>query len=73
LFETTIRYVGGFISAYELSGERYPVLVEKAKDLADQMVYAWVAANQSIPYGYMNFTDHQPTIATVSDSPTFNS
>jgi len=47
--------------------------VEKAKDLADQMVYAWVAANQSIPYGYMNFTDHKPTIATVSGSPTFNS
>ena len=42
LFETTIRYVGGFISAYELSGETYPVLVEKAQDLVDQMAYAWV-------------------------------
>jgi mannosyl-oligosaccharide alpha-1,2-mannosidase len=42
LFETTIRYVGGFLSAYELSGEKYPVLVEKAQDLADQMAYAWV-------------------------------
>ncbi|OJA21379.1 hypothetical protein AZE42_09397 [Rhizopogon vesiculosus] len=63
LFETTIRYVGGFISAYELSGEKYPVLIQKAQDLADQMVYAWVG-QQSIPYGYMNFTDHQPTMAT---------
>ncbi|KAG1753648.1 glycoside hydrolase family 47 protein [Suillus paluster] len=64
LFETTIRYVGGFLSAYELSGEKYPVLVEKAQDLADQMAYAWVAANQSIPYGYIDFTDHQPTLDT---------
>ncbi|KAG2156713.1 glycoside hydrolase family 47 protein [Suillus bovinus] len=64
LFETTIRYVGGFISAYELSGEQYPVLVEKAQDLADQMTYAWVSQNQSIPYGYMDFNSHQPTIAT---------
>ncbi|KAG1761136.1 glycoside hydrolase [Suillus occidentalis] len=40
LFETTIRYIGGFLSAYELSGEKYPVLVEKAQDLADLMAYA---------------------------------
>ncbi|KAG2134864.1 glycoside hydrolase family 47 protein [Suillus clintonianus] len=63
LFETTIRYVGGFLSAYELSGGMYPVLVEKAQDLADQMAYAWVG-NQSIPYGYMDFTNHQPTLDT---------
>ncbi|KAG1723110.1 glycoside hydrolase [Suillus lakei] len=52
LFETTIRYVGGFI-----------MLVEKAQDLADQMAFAWVG-NQSIPYGYIDFTNQQPTIAT---------
>ncbi|KAJ8585390.1 glycoside hydrolase family 47 protein [Rhizopogon salebrosus TDB-379] len=64
LFETTIRYVGGFISAYELSGEKYPVLIEKAQDLADQMAFAWVAGNQSIPYGYIDFWDQQATVAT---------
>jgi mannosyl-oligosaccharide alpha-1,2-mannosidase len=63
LFETTIRYVGGFLSAYELSGEKYPVLVEKAQDLADQMAYAWVG-DQSIPYGYIDFTNQQPTMDT---------
>ncbi|KAG1876225.1 glycoside hydrolase family 47 protein [Suillus subluteus] len=63
LFETTIRYVGGFLSAYELSGEKYPVLVEKAQDLADQMAYAWLG-NQSIPYGFIDFTNQQPTIDT---------
>lgn len=63
LFETTIRYIGGFLSAYELSGEKYPVLVEKAQDLADQMAYAWVG-NQAIPYSYIDFTNQQPTIDT---------
>lgn len=63
LFETTIRFVGGFLSAYELSGEKYPILVEKAQDLADQMAYAWVG-NQVIPYGYIDFASQQPTLAT---------
>jgi hypothetical protein len=31
LFETTIRYVGGLLSAYELSDEKFPVLVTKAQ------------------------------------------
>jgi hypothetical protein len=33
LFETTIRYVGGLLSAYELSDEKFPVLVTKAQVL----------------------------------------
>jgi hypothetical protein len=44
-------------------GEKYPVLVEKAQDLADQMAYAWVG-DQSIPYGYIDFTNQQPTMDT---------
>jgi hypothetical protein len=31
LFETTIRYVGGLLSAYELSDGKFPVLVTKAQ------------------------------------------
>lgn len=37
LFETTIRYMGGFISAYDLSNDRR--LLDKALELAD-MIYA---------------------------------
>ncbi|KAF9226076.1 glycoside hydrolase family 47 protein [Gyrodon lividus] len=63
LFETTIRYLGGFLSAYELSGYQYDVLVCKAEQVAQQMTYAWVG-NNAIPFGYINFTEHEPTIAT---------
>lgn len=45
VFETTIRYVGGFLSAYELSGQKYPILVEKAKEVADKMAFAWVGVS----------------------------
>ncbi|KAH7886959.1 glycoside hydrolase family 47 protein [Phlebopus sp. FC_14] len=62
VFETTIRYVGGLLSAYELSGEQYPVLVDKAEQVAQQMAYAWVGDN-AIPFNYINFTGHQPVIA----------
>lgn len=37
LFETTIRYMGGFLSAYDLSGDQR--LLDKAMELAD-MIYA---------------------------------
>lgn len=44
LFESTIRYVGGLISAYELSGKKEEnfFLIERAQQLADRLSLAWV-------------------------------
>lgn len=39
VFETTIRYLGGFLAAYDLSGEQYPELLQKAYDMGE-MLYA---------------------------------
>ena len=33
-FETTIRCLGGFLAAYDLSGGKYPILLEKAAGLS---------------------------------------
>ncbi|KAH7916693.1 glycoside hydrolase family 47 protein [Hygrophoropsis aurantiaca] len=55
LFETTIRYIAGFVSAYELSDQKYPVLIQKAQELADHMAYAWVG-NNPIPYNVIDFS-----------------
>ena len=41
LFETTIRHVGGLLSAYELSGKQNYTLVQKAEQVAQQLVYAF--------------------------------
>ena len=47
MFETTIRYLGGLLSAFELSGEQHPALLEKAKEVADKMAFAWVKVRVS--------------------------
>jgi mannosyl-oligosaccharide alpha-1,2-mannosidase len=41
VFESTIRYVGGLLSAYELSGKTHDILLSKARELADKLTYAW--------------------------------
>jgi len=43
-FETTIRYLGGFLSAYDLTGEE--VLLQKAKELGDYLLNAFVGDNE---------------------------
>jgi mannosyl-oligosaccharide alpha-1,2-mannosidase len=48
VFETTIRYIGGLLSAYELSGSAYPALVTKAKQVADKLTAAWVGVSVCI-------------------------
>ncbi|KZV95871.1 seven-hairpin glycosidase [Exidia glandulosa HHB12029] len=61
VFETTIRYLGGLLAAYELSGSKHEVLVQKATEVADKMAFAWVGDND-VPYGFLNFTTNEPTI-----------
>ena len=41
VFETTIRYMGGLLSAYELSGQQFPALQKKAQDVGDLLSKAW--------------------------------
>ena len=44
VFETTIRYLGGLLSAYDLS--EYPVLLEKAIGLGDMLYVAFDTPNR---------------------------
>ncbi|KIW89397.1 uncharacterized protein Z519_10251 [Cladophialophora bantiana CBS 173.52] len=46
LFETTIRYLGGLIAAYDLSSGQYPVLLDKAVELADILMGAFDTPNR---------------------------
>jgi mannosyl-oligosaccharide alpha-1,2-mannosidase len=61
LFESTIRYVGGILSAYELDGKRDSRLVDKARELADKLVHGWVG-NNDIPHNELNFTIDRPVV-----------
>ncbi|KAG2220958.1 hypothetical protein INT45_006491 [Circinella minor] len=52
VFETTIRYVGGLLSAYELSGDE--MFVQKTVELVDRLLPAFDTPT-GIPYQYVNF------------------
>jgi mannosyl-oligosaccharide alpha-1,2-mannosidase len=51
VFETSIRLLGGLLSAHHACGD--PVLLAKAKDLADRLLPAF-ATPTGIPYRYVN-------------------
>jgi mannosyl-oligosaccharide alpha-1,2-mannosidase len=53
LFETVIRYVGGLLSAYDLSHEK--IFIRKAVELVDKLLPAFNTPT-GIPYQYVNFS-----------------
>ena len=52
VFETNIRLVGGLLSAHLACGD--PVLLAKAKDLADRLAKAFEASPHGLPWRYVN-------------------
>ncbi|GMH03863.1 hypothetical protein Nepgr_005702 [Nepenthes gracilis] len=57
VFETTIRVVGGLLSAHDLSQDK--VFLEKAKDIADRLLPAWDSPS-GIPYNIINLAHGRP-------------
>eukprot|EP00262_Sarcandra_glabra_P007997 TRINITY_DN21165_c0_g1_i2.p1 TRINITY_DN21165_c0_g1~~TRINITY_DN21165_c0_g1_i2.p1 ORF type:complete len:574 (+),score=88.33 TRINITY_DN21165_c0_g1_i2:129-1850(+) len=57
VFETTIRIVGGLLSAYDLSGDK--LFLEKARDIADRLLPAWDTPS-GIPYNRINLAHGHP-------------
>lgn len=54
MFETTIRYLGGLLAAYDLSGE--PALLAKAKELGEFLYMGFDTPNR-MPGFWLNFED----------------
>jgi mannosyl-oligosaccharide alpha-1,2-mannosidase len=52
VFETNIRLVGGLLSAHLACGD--PVLLDKARDLADRLTKAFEASPHGLPWRYVN-------------------
>jgi mannosyl-oligosaccharide alpha-1,2-mannosidase len=46
LFETTIRYLGGLLGAYDVSGHTYKTLLDKAVELAEVLMGAFDTPNR---------------------------
>jgi mannosyl-oligosaccharide alpha-1,2-mannosidase len=52
LFETNIRFLGGLLSLYELTGKTEQALVAQAKVIGDHLLTAWQGDND-IPYNIL--------------------
>ena len=52
-FESTIRMVGGLVSAYELSGEKHESLLHAATDMANRLMHAYNTST-GIPHATIN-------------------
>lgn len=46
VFETTIRYLGGFLGAYDISHQQYPKLLEKATEVGNLLYGAFDTPNR---------------------------
>lgn len=60
VFEVTIRYLGGLLSAYDISGAKYPLLLKKADELGE-LLYESFKTPTGIPVPYFWWdkpTDH---------------
>lgn len=58
LFETTIRYLGGLLGAYDITQEKYPKLLKKAIDLGEMLYRAFDTPNRMpIPYWHFKAGD----------------
>ncbi len=54
LFETVIRYLGGLVAAYDVSSSKYPVLLDKAVELAEILMGAFDTPNR-MPVTYYHW------------------
>jgi mannosyl-oligosaccharide alpha-1,2-mannosidase len=46
VFETTIRYLGGFLAAYDISGGKYPTLLAKAVEVGELLMGCFDTRNR---------------------------
>ncbi|EZG02165.1 hypothetical protein H106_07738 [Trichophyton rubrum CBS 735.88] len=54
VFETTIRYLGGLLGAYDVSGQKYPSLLHKAVEIG-QMLYVAFDTPNRMPIAHWDF------------------
>jgi len=57
-FETTIRALGGLLSAYHLSQDK--ILLEKANDLGDRLIHCFDSPSHTVPFSDVNLKTKAP-------------
>ncbi|KHJ30855.1 putative class i alpha-mannosidase protein [Erysiphe necator] len=69
VFETTIRYLGGFLAAYDISGEKYESLLTKAKEIGELLIRSFDTPNR-MPVARWNWKPYIDGIPQVASQRT---
>ncbi|WAR61832.1 hypothetical protein PtB15_12B524 [Puccinia triticina] len=62
IFESTIRYIAGILSAYELSGATNAALLDQARKLGDRLLVCWQDDQQNLPFPFLDFATNKPVV-----------
>ena len=65
VFETTIRYLGGFLAAYDLSDAKHPTLLQKAVEIGSMLYKAFDTPNR-MPITRWNFKNAAGGLAQIA-------
>jgi mannosyl-oligosaccharide alpha-1,2-mannosidase len=65
VFETTIRYLGGFLGAYDISHGEYPILLQKAIEIGQMLYNAFDTPNR-MPITRWKFKDAKNHLAQAA-------
>ncbi|GJJ15130.1 hypothetical protein Clacol_009405 [Clathrus columnatus] len=66
VFESTIRYVGGLLSVYELNGNEPQFLVDQAESLAKKLALGFTGSSP-IPWNSIDFGANQAATNSISN------
>ena len=69
IFETTIRHFGGLLAAYDVSGARYPALLDMAVEMGD-MLYAAFDTPNRMPVNWWHWKHAQDNMDQIASSGT---
>ncbi|GAM85253.1 hypothetical protein ANO11243_032570 [Dothideomycetidae sp. 11243] len=78
VFETNIRYLGGLLSAYDLSGRKYKSILRKAVEVGDMLYLAFDTANyMPVPHWFLESAraggvQSEPSSACIAEYGTFS-
>lgn len=63
MFETTIRYLGGLVAAYDVSGQKHKILLDKAVELGNVLMGAFDTPNRERNFLVFPFPLHLYTVS----------
>ncbi|KAI1002026.1 hypothetical protein K3495_g6177 [Podosphaera aphanis] len=65
VFETTIRYLGGLLAAYDISGEKYKILLSKSVEVGELLIASFDTPNR-MPVARWDWQEYTSGVAQTA-------